>query len=78
MLLSTDAATWPRWPVHPGERGCSLGDTCSSPSAYYNINLCPECVQWGLFKQSVSQGCVDADLLPVPQSGWVYWLRAAP
>jgi len=68
------------WPVHPGEHGCALTGACAGPVGYVNIAMFPDSIEWGLFKQSDAQGCVDADLLPVPppESNWVFWFRAAP
>lgn len=79
-ISSTDARCnlAPCWTVFPGERGCALAGGCGSPNGYVNIERFPDSVQWGTFKQSDAEGCVDMDLLPVPKEDWVYWIRLAP
>jgi len=61
-----------------GDPGCAIVTGCQGPCGYQNINDCPECVQWGAFRQSDAAGCVDMDLLPVPRDEWVFWIRARP
>ena len=43
---------------------------CFGPCGYFDTP------QWGSYMMTDANGCFDADLLPVPQSGWVYWLTA--
>lgn len=56
--------------------GCSIAQTGCSSCGYVNINELA--IPWGPAGASDANGCVDADLLPVPQGQWVYWIRAAP
>jgi hypothetical protein len=80
VISSTDARCnlAPCWTVFPGERGCALAGACGGPVGYVNVDRYPNDVQWGLFKQSDVDGCVDLDLLPIPRDDWTYWLRVAP
>lgn len=57
----------------PTTCGCSLVATCSAPCGYWNVSVYP--IPWGPFAAADSDGCVDLDLLPVPQDGWVYWVK---
>jgi len=67
----------PCWrPPTLNDPGCAIVTGCQGPCGYQNINDCPECIQWGAFRQSDAAGCVDMDLLPVPLDGWAYWVRA--
>jgi hypothetical protein len=66
----------PCWRPPLGQPGCALMTGCSGPCGYVEITSCPACVQWGAFTMSDEAGCVDMDLLPVPQDGWVYWVTA--
>jgi hypothetical protein len=52
-------------------RGCALPNiTCLRCGCSYT-----GVPQWGTFTVSTPAGCVDMDLLPVPQPGWVYWVQ---
>jgi hypothetical protein len=56
----------PCWQPSPG---CALVSDCIGPCGYFDTE------QWGPFTTSDDAGCVDMDLLPVPQDGWVYWIK---
>jgi len=62
----------PCWIPPRGECGCSVAQTGCSFCGYYNISEFP--IPWGPFGVSDADGCVDMDLLPVPQDGWAYWV----
>lgn len=79
-IISNDAQCnlcpcwYPGPPPYPGP-GCSIVTACSGPCGYIDIaNECPGCIQWGPFGMSDVDGCVDMDLLPVPEDDWAYWV----
>jgi hypothetical protein len=68
--LSTDAqcSLCPCWRVAPG---CARAGCASGGCSYTTV------LQWGDFGMSDRDGCVDMDLLPVPQEEWVYFVKEA-
>lgn len=61
----------PCWlpPIH--QCGCAVGGACTMPCGYQNITEYG--IPWGPWG-TTGDGCVDLDLLPVPQDDWVYWV----
>lgn len=59
-------------PCWKGTTGCAKAGCAYKSCSYSSI------VQWGTFGMSDANGCVDMDLLPVPQDQWVFWIREAP
>jgi hypothetical protein len=76
-IVSTDAqcSLCHCWTVPPGGQGCAVAPACQFKSCgHSNIAICPTCIQWGPWTTVNAAGCVDMDLLPVPQEQWVYWV----
>ena len=42
---------------------------------FADIQVCPPCIQWEPWATSDRDGCVDMDLLPVPKTDSVYWVK---
>ena len=76
-IISTDAqcSLCHCWTVPPGGQGCAVTPGCLSKACgHSNIGTCRTCIQWGPWTTANAGGCVDMDLLPVPQEQWVYWV----
>ena len=68
-----DCPCWNDGPPPYTTCGCSIVLSGCSFCGYQNI--VEYGVPWGPFVNSDVDGCVDMDLLPIPQDGWVYWVN---